>query len=523
MVEDDDPQVDFQTVLKLARIEMDDGEYRRKFRLLDFMQFSPKQKAALNSSASALYLKTNNQFGKTTVAAAMVVFHALQEYPPWYGGWKPPKLDLIRPHSFVAWALAPNTLLCRDGLQAKICGDYASGALGQGLLPAEAVRSVQISRGISGALDTIVCTRADGTTAAIRFKSYEMSREALQSETCDFIVADELPDEMGIWNELNARLSATSGRIWLTATPRRQQSPVAAWFKEPSHPERETITATIDDTTHFTAAQRQEMKDRYANDPAEAATRLYGSDFAGGGQILTTPMHVYVEDRDPNDFPMHTKYIIGIDPSRGGTSAAASKSAAVLCAVDDYARRIHVIDCIRMLAPLPESFVAAILQWDCADQIPVAWGSAENAPGLGGKANESYAAMFRRLGLRCLPSHSVLEGGSVALAPQIDLLNHMMATGRLKVNRRCADLLEEIASWEYDEKGAVIARRDDIIASLRYAVMSSKSAKAVDPDAPRRGLGPRRRRGGPARIAEGVSRDAYSDALFGGSEPEWGA
>ena len=111
----------------------------------------------------------------------------------------------------------------------------------------------------------------------------------------------------------------------------------------------------------------------------------------------------------------------------------------------------------------------------------------------------------------------------MALAPQIDLLNHMMATGRLKVNRRCADLLEEIASWEYDEKGAVIARRDDIIASLRYAVMSSKSAKAVDPDAPRRGLGPRRRRGGPARIAEGVSRDAYSDALFGGSEPEWGA
>jgi hypothetical protein len=32
MIEDDDPQVDFQTVLKRARIEMDDGEYRRKFR-----------------------------------------------------------------------------------------------------------------------------------------------------------------------------------------------------------------------------------------------------------------------------------------------------------------------------------------------------------------------------------------------------------------------------------------------------------------------------------------------------------
>ena len=237
------------------------------------------------------------------------------------------------------------------------------------------------------------------------------------------------------------------------------------------------------------------MKDRYRDDPAEAATRLYGADFAGGGQILTTPMHQFVEDRDPNDFPMYTKYIIGIDPGHGGSSSTASKSAAVLCAVDDYTRRIHVIDCVRLRAPLPETFAAAVLQWECADQIWVAWGAAENQPGLGGSAGDSYAAMYKKLGLRMLPSHAVLEGGSVALAPQIDLLNHMMASGRLKIGRRCGALLEETQCWEFDEKGRVIARNDDTIAALRYAVMSMKLAKVVDPGAPRRGLGPRRRKG----------------------------
>ena len=117
MIEDDEPGIDFQTVVRRAKIEMEDAEWRRTYRVLDFMTFSPKQTLALNSTASALYLKTNNQFGKTTVAAAMAVFHATGEYPPWYTGWRPPKLNLIRPHSFVAWALAP--ILCSAGTAFK--------------------------------------------------------------------------------------------------------------------------------------------------------------------------------------------------------------------------------------------------------------------------------------------------------------------------------------------------------------------------------------------------------------------
>ena len=66
--------------------------------------------------------------------------------------------------------------------------------------------------------------RKDGTTGVIRFKSYEQGREAAQSEAVDFIICDEMPTDMGLWSELLARLSATSGRIWLQLRHGKQQS-----------------------------------------------------------------------------------------------------------------------------------------------------------------------------------------------------------------------------------------------------------------------------------------------------------
>ena len=99
---------------------------------------------------SALYLKTNNQFGKTTVAAAMVVFHALKSIPPWYGGWKPPKLDLIRPHTLWPgrWLLIHFSVVM--GSKLKSAATTPVEPLAKDYFPRKSIRSVQISRGISG-------------------------------------------------------------------------------------------------------------------------------------------------------------------------------------------------------------------------------------------------------------------------------------------------------------------------------------------------------------------------------------
>ncbi len=464
-----DDEVDITAVLQKARQGTDDRTYRQTYRKIDFINFSPKQRAALNCLASALYLKTGNQFGKTTAATGMVVFQTTQEFPQWFTGWRQPKLNLSRPHSMVVWCLAPNWQMARDGIASKILGDYASGQIGQGLMPAENIVSIQAARGIAGAVDSVVIRRKDGTTAVIRFKTYEQGREALQSESVDLIIADEMPTDMGLWNELLARLSATSGVIWLTATPRRQQSLIAQWYKEPAHPERQTITATLDDAEHLTDEQRAAMKARYANNPLEARTRLYGEDYAGGGLVFDVPMSEIAYLRDPADFPEWFKWIIGFDPGHGGQSEQAHPAAAVECCWDPNSSALYVVDCLRLDRPLPETLAASILQWECGD-APVAWGHGENQ-GVAG-TNETYAAMYRRLGLRMLREHAQFEGGGYSLEVGLSLMRQMMADGKLKVAKHLDDWWEEFHSYERDEKtGKPIPIRDDLMAATRYAVM----------------------------------------------------
>jgi hypothetical protein len=321
------------------------------------------------------------------------------------------------------------------------------------------------------------------------------------------VLCDELPTDMGLWLELLARLSATSGLAWLTATPRHQQSEIVAWFREPGHPERQTIVMTIDEAAHLSDQQRAEMRARYANNAAEAATRLYAADYAGGGLIFQTSPGVFVEDRHTADIiPVWARWIIGLDPNRGGLSESAHPAAAVLCWWDDMNRTLHVHDCLRLKNALPEVLVASILKWEQGD-APVAWGAAETQ-GVGGAA-ETYAQMFKRLGLRMLPTHATLDGGT-ALAPQIDLMESMLAGGKLKIGKTCRDLLEEIAMWERDESGKPIAVKDDLIAALRYAVMmAAKHSRGLDPDRPRyHGMGQRRQQR--PRQAIGVEFDVFN-------------
>jgi phage terminase large subunit-like protein len=397
--------------------------------------------------------------------------------------------------------------MLRDGLQSRILGDVASGQVGTDIMPAENIVSLQMARGIAGAVDSTVIRRADGTTAVIRFKTNDQGREAAQSESVDFVVCDEMPTDMGLWSELLARLSATSGRIWLTATPRKQQSAIAHWFKEADHPERQVITATIADAAHLTDTMRQEMIDRFKNNPAEANTRLWGMDFAGGGQIFNTPMADYVATFDPADFPSYYKWIIGLDPSHGGLSESAHPAGAVLCCLNPDSQTLFVCDTIRLRNALPETLVRSILAWPQGD-APVAWGAAENQ-GIGG-APQTYAQMFKGLGLNTLREHSQFKTGGYALEPSLDLIEQMMAGGKLKIHRRCADLFEEIQGYERDEtSGKPIALRDDLIAALRYAVLSMRFAKVLDPERPgHRGI----YRGVP--IGQGLRRGRDADKSY---------
>jgi phage terminase large subunit-like protein len=515
-------EIDFTSVVRQARAAMSDAAYRKKFCARDFLVLSPLQRSFLNSSATALFAKCGNQVGKSTAGSEMVVSLATQVYAPWYTGWKQPKLNIARgAHSCTIWVLGPSWQMLRDGAMGKILGDVAAGLAGTGLMPAENIVSLQTARNISGAIDSAVCRRLDGTTCVIRFKSYEQGMTMLQSETVDFILCDELPPDMDIFSELLSRLAATSGIIWVTATPRRQQSPISQWFREPGHPERVTIMGGIDDALHLTETQRDEIKARFANNPLEAATRLYGHDFGGGGSCINVPMANYIWDGDPQEFPPYTKYLIGADPSHGGLNPnSAHPSAAVLCAIDPDNLTMYVLDCLRLKTVPLAVFVQSILHWEQGD-APVAWGAAENS-GMG-EGTTTYAARMKELGLRILPEHAQYIGGGYGLDASIDEVETLMLAGKLKIHRKCVELLEELASWERDDNGKPIPLRDDCISALRYAVMMRRKARVLDETRPgHRGI----YRGVP--IGQGLrrGRDAnksYTPDGGGDTGTDWGA
>jgi phage terminase large subunit-like protein len=476
-----DQDIDVATIVRRASEKLSVAERNRRFRAIDFLKLSPKQWRCINCTAMALYVKAGNQIGKTTLAAAMAVFQTIQLVPPGYAGFRQPKLNLVRPHSMVVWCLAPTWQMMRDGLQTRILGDVAAGLVGTGLMPAENILSIQNARSIAGAVDSAVVKRGDGTTAVIRFKTYEQGREAAQSEAVDLVLADEMPDDMGLWNELLARLSATSGRIWLTATPRKQQSPVSLWFKEPGHPERMTIGATIDDAEHLSDQQRAEMKARFANNPLEAATRLYGRDYEGGGLVLRCTKEAAGTDRRSDDFSEYICMIVGLDPSHGGLSDSAHPTGIVSCLYDRQTDEFFVQDAFKQKHLSPEQTAAIVLQspWSGA---PVAWGHGETQGTSDGK---TYAEMFKALGLRMLPSHAVLPGGGYGLDASFDLLQQGISNGKVKINKYLVDLWDEIAGLERDENNKIIAARDDLLSALRYAYMMRKFARPMSDCSPR--------------------------------------
>jgi phage terminase large subunit-like protein len=353
-------EIDVNATVAQARKQLSDSAYRRRYRKADFITYSTKQLEIINSKAPALFVRAANQSGKSEAGAGTVKILATQEYPADYHGWVQPKLDLARPHSCEIWCISPTMQMARDTAQSRLLGDVGAGFVGTGVLPASSILSIQNARGVSGTVDSCVVRRRDGTTAVIRFKSAEAGREAMQGSAVDLVWVDEMCP-MDIWSELLARLSATSGRILLTATPLKQQSDVAAWFREPGHSERQTIVMTIDDARHLTDAMRAEMIARYANDPTAAATRLYGAEWAGGGLIFPNLNADILENRDPSTFPPYIKWILGLDPSHGGMSASAHPAGVILLAFDPFDKSYHVVDELRIKNALPSTLVSAIL------------------------------------------------------------------------------------------------------------------------------------------------------------------
>jgi hypothetical protein len=97
MSDDTLDEIDFIAEQQHAEETLNDSDYRRRDRAADFVNYSEKQQEALNSTATALYLKAANQTGKTSAGAEMVRRVACNAYPADHTGWRQPKLDPCAP------------------------------------------------------------------------------------------------------------------------------------------------------------------------------------------------------------------------------------------------------------------------------------------------------------------------------------------------------------------------------------------------------------------------------------------
>src|SRR6185369_5290048 len=135
--------------------------------------------------------------------------------------------------------------------------------LGTGMIPLEsfAKKPVMVSGG-TGAIDTIFIThQTDGKidgTSSLTFKSFEMRREKLQSESVDLAWLDERPDE-SIYSEVFARTTATDGHLIVSFTPIGEGAAAGVTYKFLSEPSSDRSVHRIAgaEVKHITAERRE--------------------------------------------------------------------------------------------------------------------------------------------------------------------------------------------------------------------------------------------------------------------------
>ena len=212
---------------------MSSAERRKKYQRIDFLDtafwyrsqldfFTPVAAVCINGCCTA------KPTGKTLAAAPKPRAYDRQIPVLWTGK----RFDKpIR-----CWSSVKFTMLVRDSLQRQLCGQE----FGTGLISLEAfAKKPTMVPGGTGAIDTVYVTHetnglVDGVST-LTFKSYEMRREKLQSESVSFIWCDERPDE-DVYSELLARTSATDGHLVCSYTPVGDGAAAGVTYKFLSEP-----------------------------------------------------------------------------------------------------------------------------------------------------------------------------------------------------------------------------------------------------------------------------------------------
>lgn len=442
---------------KLMRLR----QLKREFGVFFYVPYS-KQLEFHEAGATSIerLLMAGNRLGKTYSAGFEVAYHTTGLYPSWWKGRK--FLNAVR-----GWVGSVTAELTRDGAQRILLGPV--GSWGTGAIPKDRIIDIKRARGIPDAVESILVKNESGEISSIGFKAYKDGREAWQAEELHFVWFDEEPP-FDIYIEGITRCNNTRGISFLTFTPLKGMSAVVLRFMNASEQEKKSrhIThMTIDDVTHYSDEQRQEIIDKYPAHEREA--RAMGIPMLGEGRIFPV-MESDISEPTLREIPAHWRQIIGID------FGWSHPTAAVRIAHDPTNDVIHVISEYRRSEAPIVIHSAAIRTW--GSDIPVAWphDGLQHDKGSG----EQLANMYKQQGLRMLSERAQFPDnrGNGVEAGLMEMLDRMQ-TGRLKVDSNLAGWWQEFRMY-HRENGQVIKQYDDLMSATRYAIMMLRFSIAVE-------------------------------------------
>lgn len=420
----------------------DEGEFRREL-YKKHMEFF-----ALGKDHRERTMMAANRVGKTEGAGGFeVVCHATGIYPKWWQGRK-----FAKPVNILV--AGETSKLVRDSIQFKLLG--ALHDKGTGLIPKDLIENTTPKAGIPNAVDEIYITHPKGTSV-IQFQSYDQGREVFQATERDIVWFDEEPPE-DIYSEGLIRTMTTKGMVISTFTPLKGVTRTVISLQEKaSKGVGEIVTLTWDDVPHLSDEDKKSLWDSLP--PHQRDARSKGVPSLGSGAVYPVPETEFVIE--PFDIPKHWKRAYGMDVGWNNTAAA-------WLAWDLESDTIYVTHDYKRGQVEPSVHAAAI-------RARGAWIKGVIDPASRGRSQadgEQLIWLYRQQGLDIQIADNGVESG-------IFDIYERLTTGRLKVFKTCAGLLEEFRLYRRDDKGRIVKENDHILDALRYGVKSGHKVYSI--------------------------------------------
>lgn len=402
-------------------------------------------------------LRGGNRGGKSECCAFTMACHITGIYPEWWQG-------LQFTEAYIYGVISISTEQMRKSAQVKLMGEPHE--IGTGYIPKELIIDYAWRQGTNGCLDWVLVKHASGGVCRIEFMVREQGASKFQGFAWKVAWFDEQP-QVDVFVEVQMRLIDNKGFI------------IMSYYPKDEEPELLEMLDKMD--SEYCSHYEFHMEDNKTIDPAEIEmhkktmplwmqeSRLYGRSGAGEGRLFTFSRDDYT--CDPFEIEPMWPRIGGMDVGMDhGTSAVAL---ALEYVTQEELPTIYVYKEYLRSGNLPGVHSVALRSWGDID-FKIDPHSHQRAITDGRRVFD----MYQEEGISV--SNANAKPGSVL--DSINMINQAIAEKRLFVFSTCRELLKQMGSYRMvkskDGRVKVTERHDDLIDSLRYAIMALDEARA---------------------------------------------